>query len=180
MFATHLAEKASKATYGHVKIGDGLNVVDGVLSAGGELVTEKFITPGTFTWTVPLGVKKVYVSGAGGGGGGGVLGTVGGTGGLTSFGNYLSLPGGGGGYTSGGTAGGPGGGGVGGGGIFGAGGGGSASGYGAGGGGNAATIDEPITVVPLNIITITVGGGGSAGSGGGRGSGGFLLIKYIN
>lgn len=32
-FTTHKAEKASKSAYGHVKIGDGLTVVDGVVSA---------------------------------------------------------------------------------------------------------------------------------------------------
>ncbi|MFY0742168.1 glycine-rich domain-containing protein [Solibacillus silvestris] len=120
--------------------------------AGKVMKSKVFETPGTFSWTVPVGVTEVYLTGCGGGGsgasatnttaGGGSGGgahyveyypltvvpgqtytiTVGKgglaptelvkngfSGGITSFGNLLSLPGGGAGITAGpgGAAGGP-------------------------------------------------------------------------
>ena len=57
------------------------------------------------TWTAPTGVSRVFVTGGGGGGGGGLSNATshltGGSGGITSFGSLLSLPGGGGGAGSG-------------------------------------------------------------------------------
>lgn len=151
----HLAEKASKGACGHVKIGDGLNVVDGVLSAGGELVIEKFVTPGTFTRTVPQGVKKIYMSGSGGGGGGdangnGGIGTgTGCTGGTGAQSGTVSN--------------------------------GVAVGVCSGGGG--AIVDTEFIVNSLEVITKKVGAGGNGANAGvlkgGNGTNGFLLIKYI-
>jgi len=64
-----------------------------------NLAVEKFGAQGTYTWTVPEGVTKVFVSGCGGGGSGGVKETTsagknGLAGGISSFGQYLSLAGG--------------------------------------------------------------------------------------
>ncbi|WP_431808812.1 hypothetical protein [Lysinibacillus sphaericus] len=86
-------------------------------NTGKVLKSKTYTTNGTFT--VPAGVTEVYITGGGAGGGGGCVsvpdvksGTSGGT---TSFGSHLSLPGGGGGaaalayYATGGLAGGKGG-----------------------------------------------------------------------
>ena len=51
-----------------------------------------FKEPGNFTWTVPANINTVYISGAGGGGSG----VTANAGGVTSFGDKLSLGGGGG------------------------------------------------------------------------------------
>ncbi|KPN89452.1 hypothetical protein [Lysinibacillus sp. ZYM-1] len=67
--------------------------------------TKVFTTNGTFV--VPAGVTEVYLTGGGAGGGGGGYSNVGGTatyhtgatGGATSFGTLLTLPGGAGGAT---------------------------------------------------------------------------------
>lgn len=65
------------------------------IASSKNLVIEKYTTPGTFLWTVPKGVNKVFVSACGGGGAGGADGLIGSNGGITSFGSYLSLSGGG-------------------------------------------------------------------------------------
>lgn len=70
-------------------------------NTGKVLKSKTYFTSGTFT--VPVGVTEVYVTGGGGGGSGGAWGnrltTTGKAGGITSFGNLLSLPGGTGGVT---------------------------------------------------------------------------------
>lgn len=113
--ATHKAEDATLTTKGHVQLSNALNSVSEVhaatskalkqaydkaieatdIASSKNLVIEKYTTPGTFLWTVPKGVNKVFVSACGGGGAGGADGLIGSNGGITSFGSYLSLSGGG-------------------------------------------------------------------------------------
>lgn len=113
--ATHQAEDATLTTKGHVQLSNALNSVSEVhaatskalkqaydkaieatdIASSKNLVIEKYTTPGTFLWTVPKGVNKVFVSACGGGGAGGADGLIGSNGGITSFGSYLSLSGGG-------------------------------------------------------------------------------------
>ena len=210
-FDEHSAGKASKTTYGHMKVGNGLKVTDGVVSTDviGELVIERFETPGTYTWKVPTGVTKVYVSGCGGGGPGYYRYEDSTAGGITSFGSLLSLSGGGAGTSkSGGAAGGVGGvdgsQGFGGDGLFGVGGisltfssfiafkkafgygsGGrpASSGY-FGGGAGEAVVDKLINVTSGANISIKVGDAGVASISdpnysNSRGGSGLLVIKYI-
>ena len=83
--------------------GTSWGALGGGTAAGGPSAIRTFISSGT--WTRPAGVTKVvvYVTGGGGGGGGGNYpGSVGATGGTSSFGTYASATGGVGGDLSGG------------------------------------------------------------------------------
>ena len=139
------------------------------------------------TWKAPAGVARVFVTGGGGGGGGAVYvgaSLTAASGGVTSFGNLLSLPGGGGGTSGananlamGGVAGGPGG----------APGtvlipGSSGSSYGGGGsagffkGGTSTLYNPPADFKNGGYCS---GGGSTAGNGGaGAGGSGDFVINY--
>lgn len=162
--------------------GDFNRIEDNIRSRVGS---ELFVNPGTYDFTVPDGIKVVWVTLAGGGGGAtdvhgggggdakikqrvevtpgeviivtvGAGGGPGASGGASSFGAYVSCSGG----SSSGAPGGPGGGGtamsLGGDSIFGAGGK-SGTGY---------------------YNATGFGGGGAAGTSAGRGSSGFVLVEW--
>lgn len=111
----YLAEKGLQ-----IEIKQSVDDVNAKLNAGVGKILKSKVYESNGTFVVPAGVTEVYLTGGGAGGGGGYGATSGSqldgkTGGITSFGFFLSLSGGGGGYggyTSampGGTAGGPGG-----------------------------------------------------------------------
>ncbi len=174
---------------------DAMNI--SMTTVGKKLRSKVYTANGTFI--VPTGVTEVYLTGGGAGGGGAKDGNPGGSGGPTSFGSLLTIPGGGGAGSGGSLPGGPGGG-QGGfsvsnsGGIGGSsgwykggesraiapyccGGGGATAGW--GGGGGHFVIDYPVTVTPSTSIAITIGVGGKGGDlGGAPGGSGILTVKW--
>lgn len=226
--ATHKGEDATLTTKGHTQLSNALNSVSEVhaatskalkqaydkaieatgIASSKNLVIEKYTTPGKFLWTVPKGVKKVFVSACGGGGAGGSNSLIGSNGGITSFGSYLSLSGGGAGgnsqpklqgatrgtqtYNTDSKAFGEGGStllGIGGGGLsdrepagYGAGGSG-AEGLSFGGSGGETCLDKELLVKENEEITLTIGLGGKRHSKNptvaSDGGNGVIIIKYI-
>ena len=185
-----MAEKASETVFGHVKIGGGLTVNNGLVSLEtyGNPFLKVFDIAGTYSWRVPAGITNILVTVLGASGGGGASGSSagypggdGGTGGVTSIGTLLSISGGGGGIGGNKVGGGKG-------------------GVGSGSGGNGTDGPTSSTFVAgkggssilsgsLSIVDRGRGGdgggngggsGGAAGSGGGGGGADTLIDHPLN